>query len=106
MKSLTSSRLTFGAISSVASPGRARELCVALGPVALLPRSIPTSALVRRRLAIGGGEMVVPVCSLGIRHLTNDELARGDLVTHVLETPLPRVFLSFVSRFGHRLFIV
>ena len=50
--------------------------------------------------------MVVPVCSLGIRHLTNDEIARGDLVTYVLKKPLPRVFLSFVSRFGHGLLIV
>jgi len=50
--------------------------------------------------------MVVPVRSLGIRHLTHDELARGDLVTYVLKKPLPCVFVSFVSRFGHRLVIV
>ena len=50
--------------------------------------------------------MVVPVRSLGIRHLTHDELARGDLVAYVLKKPFPRVFLSFMSRFGHRLVIV
>ena len=50
--------------------------------------------------------MVVPVRSLGIRHLTHDEVARGDLVTYVLKKPLACVFLSFVSHLGHRLFIV
>ena len=84
----------------------AREARVAFVAVALLPRSIPACALFRRRLAIGGGGMVVPVRSLGIRHLTHDELARGDLVTYVLKKPFPRVFLSFMSRFGHRLVIV
>jgi hypothetical protein len=84
----------------------AREVRVAFVAVALLPRSIPARALLGRRLAIGGGGMVVPVRSLGIRHLTHDELARGDLVTYVLKKPLPCVFVSFVSRFGHRLVIV
>ena len=49
--------------------------------------------------------MIVPVRPLGIRHLTHDELPRGDLVANVLELPLACVFLSFVSRVGHRLFI-
>ena len=56
-------------------------------------------------MAIRGGGMVVPVRPLGIRHLTNDELPCGDLVADVLELPLACVFLSFVSRVGHRLFI-
>lgn len=50
--------------------------------------------------------MVVPSRSLGIRHLTDDELPRGDLVAEMLEPPLACVFLSFARRFGHRLFIV
>ena len=50
--------------------------------------------------------MVVPVRPLGIRHLTDYELPRGHLVADVLEAPLARVVLSFVSRSGHHLFIV
>ena len=50
--------------------------------------------------------MVVPARPLGIGHLTDDELTRGDLVADVLEQPLACVFLSFASRFGHRLLIV
>ena len=50
--------------------------------------------------------MVVPARPLGIRHLTDNKLARGDLVADVLKEPLACVFLSFASRFGHRLFIV
>lgn len=50
--------------------------------------------------------MVVPVRPLGIRHLTDDELPRGHLVADVLEKPLARVVLSFVSRSGHPLIIV
>ena len=50
--------------------------------------------------------MVVPVRSLGIRHLTNDELPRGDLVAYVLKTPLACVLLSFACCFGHPLVIV
>ena len=50
--------------------------------------------------------MVVPVRPLGIRHLTDDELPGGDLVADVSEEPLACVVLSFVSRLGHRLFIV
>ncbi len=49
--------------------------------------------------------MILPVRPLGIRHLTDDELPRGDLVADVLELPLACVFLSFVSRVGHRLLI-
>jgi hypothetical protein len=50
--------------------------------------------------------MVVPVRALGVRHLTNDEIARGDLVAHVLEAFLALVLLSFARRLGHRLLIV
>ncbi len=50
--------------------------------------------------------MIVPVRPLGVRHLTNDEFPRGDLVADVLELPLACVFLSFVSRVGHYLSIV
>ena len=50
--------------------------------------------------------MVVPLRPLGIRHLTNYELPRGDLVAHVLETPRTSVFLSFACCLGHRLLIV
>jgi len=63
-------------------------------------------ALLGRRLAIRGRGVVVPVRPLGIRHLTDDKLTRGDLVADVLEQPLASVFLSFASRFGHRLLIV
>ncbi len=50
--------------------------------------------------------MVVPMRPLGIGHLTDDELPRGDLVANVLETPLACLVLSFVSRLSHGLFIV
>ena len=50
--------------------------------------------------------MVVPMRPLGIGHLTDDELPRGDLAADVLEEPLARLVLSFVSRLGHYLFIV
>ena len=50
--------------------------------------------------------MVVPMRSLGIRHLTDDELTRGDLVAEVLETPLECVFLSFAGGSRHQLSIV
>lgn len=46
--------------------------------------------------------MVVPARPLGIRHLTDDEVTRGDLVADVFEQPLACVFLSFASRLGHR----
>ena len=50
--------------------------------------------------------MVVPVRAFEIRHLTNDELARGDLVANVLEESLASVFVSFARGFGHWLLIV
>ena len=50
--------------------------------------------------------MVVPARPLKIRHLTDNKLTRGDLVADVLEPPLACIFLSFASRFGHRLLIV
>jgi len=46
--------------------------------------------------------MIVPVRPLGIRHLTNDERPRGDLVAYVLKAPLARIFVSFACRLGHR----
>ena len=74
--------------------------------VPLLPRSIPAGAFFGRRLAIKRGGMVVPVRPLGIRHLTDDEFPRRDLVADVLDSPLACIFLSFACRFGHRLCIV
>ena len=50
--------------------------------------------------------MVVPARPFGIRHLTDDELPRRDLVAEVLEPALACVFVSFAGCFRHQLSIV
>ena len=76
-----------------------REPCGALAPI--LNSGSAASAIRRSGLRLDPGALLGPSCPLSARHLSNHELARRDLRSHVLELRLARLMISLPTRLSH-----
>ena len=76
-----------------------REPRGALPPI--LDGDCPTSALSRSGTSLGTGASLGPSRPFRVRHLTNYELPRRDLLAHVLELRLARLVISLPTRRRH-----
>jgi hypothetical protein len=72
-----------------------------ISPAPLLSCSITPRALFGRCLAISAGRAFVPVSTLGLSHLANNERSGGKLLAITLAPSLALVLQSFPVRCGH-----